>query len=108
VLYTDDSLNAVLLETAQGMYKTGLMDKAGYEKITMRHLKPTFAVIGEISGVQIRKMRERARMSQSVFAQILNITPGYVSQLERGDKRPRGSTLKLLSVIKRKGVDPLL
>jgi putative transcriptional regulator len=106
----DDSLDTVILETAKGMYEVGLMDRAGYDKITVRHLRsnPLVGKLRIISGPQIRRMREQAQMSQGVFAQVLNITPGYVSQLERGDKKPKGSTLKLLSVIKQKGIGPLL
>ena len=100
----------MLLETARDMLETGLMDRAGYQKITMRHLKNSVAIgnIEAISAGQIRAMRERARMSQGVFAQVLNISPGYVSQLERGLKQPEGATLKLLSMIQRKGIDALL
>ena len=105
-----ESIDSVLLETARDMLEAGLMDHAGYEKITMRHLKNNLA-IGEIQAIsagQIRAMRERARMSQGVFAQVLNISPGYVSQLERGLKQPEGATLKLLSMIQRKGIEALL
>jgi DNA-binding XRE family transcriptional regulator len=38
-------------------------------------------------GDQIRKLREQAHLSQAVFARYLNLTVGYVSQLERGAKR---------------------
>ncbi|WP_246661588.1 helix-turn-helix domain-containing protein [Tardiphaga sp. vice304] len=105
-----DSIDSVLLETARDMLEADLMDRAGYEKITMRHLKSSHAIgeIEAISAEQIRAMRERARMSQGVFAQVLNISPGYVSQLERGLKQPEGATLKLLSMIQRKGIDALL
>jgi putative transcriptional regulator len=41
-------------------------------------------------------MRERAQLSQAVFARYLNLTVGYVSQLERGaettDRRDTGLT----------------
>ena len=43
-------------------------------------------------------------MSQAVFARVLNVTAGYVSQLERGVKTPAGPALALLHVIRRKGV----
>ncbi len=103
-----DGIDAVLLETAQDMYEGGLVDRAGLDKITMRHARHSFPVVQSISGEQIRRMRERAKMSQTVFAQVLNVTSGYVSQLERGDKQPKGTTLKLLDVIKRKGIDALM
>ncbi len=47
-------------------------------------------------------------MSQSVFAHCLNLTTGYVSQLERGVKKPTGPALVLLNVIRRKGIEAIL
>jgi putative transcriptional regulator len=47
-------------------------------------------------------------MSQAVFAHCLNLTVGYVSQLERGAKRPTGAALVLLTVIHRKGIEAIL
>jgi putative transcriptional regulator len=106
---TISPLAKALLETAGDMRKAGLMDKASHEKITLRHLgtvgtpKPA-----PITGPQIRAMRERAKLSQAVFARYLNLTVGYVSQLERGAKQPTGAALALLNVIKRKGIDVIL
>ncbi len=98
-----------LLETAGDMRKAGLMDKATHEKITLRHLGATGAPKAPpITGPQIRAMRERAQLSQAVFARYLNLTVGYVSQLERGAKQPTGAALALLNVIKRKGIEVVL
>ena len=47
-------------------------------------------------------------MSQAVFAHYLNLTVGYVSQLERGTKRPTGAALALLNLIRRKGIEVIL
>ena len=98
-----------LLETAGGMRKAGLMDRATYDKITLRHLGPKDTPrVAPIPPEQIRTMRTRAKVSQAVFARYLNLTVGYVSQLERGTKRPTGAALALLNVIKRKGIDAIL
>jgi putative transcriptional regulator len=98
-----------LVETAEGMHKVGLLDRAGYEKITMRHLAPKgLPKVSPITAEQIRTMRERAKMSQAVFARHLNMSVGYVSQLERGTKQPSGAALALLNVIRRKGMDAIL
>jgi putative transcriptional regulator len=43
-----------------------------------------------------------------VFARCLNVTTSYMSQLKRGAKRPRGATLKLLSLIASKGLAAML
>jgi len=56
------------------------------------------------SGLMSQGAREQAHLSQAVFAQYLNLTVGYVSQLKRGAKRPSGPALVLLDVIRRKGV----
>jgi putative transcriptional regulator len=102
-------LAKALLETAEGMHNTGLLDRAAYDKITMRHLGPEGAPkVAPITAAQIRTMRERAKMSQAVFARYLNLTVGYVSQLERGAKQPTGAALALLNVIKRKGIEAIL
>ena len=63
-------LAKALLETADDMRKAGLMDKATHEKITLRHLGATgVPKARSITGPQIRAMRERAKLSQAVFAQ---------------------------------------
>jgi putative transcriptional regulator len=101
-------LTRVLLETADDMRHAGVLDATTHEKITLRHLGDTRALAAEpISGEEIRSLREHARLSQAVFARYLNLTTGYVSQLERGTKRPTGPALALLNVIRRKGIEAI-
>jgi putative transcriptional regulator len=91
------------------MRRAGVMDAATHEKITLRHLGSNAAAVAEpITGDEIRSLRERAHLSQAVFARYLNLTVGYVSQLERGAKRPTGPALVLLNVIRRKGIEAIL
>ena len=97
-----------ILETADGMHRTGIMDDDAHAKITRRHLGQPTKAAEPISGEQIREVRERAHLSQAVFARYLNVTTGYVSQLERGAKRPTGAALALLNVIRRKGIEVVL
>ena len=102
-------LTKVLLETALDMRRGGVLSEPAYAKITKRHLdERDIPTAQPLSGSEIRAMRERARMSQAVFAHHLNVTPGYVSQLERGAKRPTGAALVLLNVIARKGIETIL
>ena len=98
-----------ILEMADDMHRIGLMGDAAYLKITMRHLgKENTPLARPLKAEEIRAMRERARMSQAVFAHHLNVTTGYVSQLERGAKHPTGAALALLNVIRRKGMEAIL
>jgi|SRR5665213_547087 len=105
---TNRRLTEELLETAQDMRASGLMSKAAHEKITMRHLGEIPTASAALSGKEIRALREKAHLSQAVFAHYLKLTVGYVSQLERGAKRPTGPTLVLLDVIRRKGIEAIL
>ncbi len=102
-------LTKALLETADDMRRGGILDAAAHEKITLRHLGGSAGIVAKpISGDEIRSLRERAHLSQAVFARCLNLTVGYVSQLERGAKRPSGPALVLLNVIRRKGIEAIL
>lgn len=101
-------LDEALLEMAHD-YRGTLLSNEAADKITMR-------VLGEkappkpspLTPEEIRRLRERAGMSQAVFARYLNLTTGYVSQLERGAKSPTGAALALLHVIRRKGIAAIL
>ena len=102
-------LTKALLETADDMHRTGIMDDMAHVKITLRHLGNKADSVAEpITGDEIRTLREEAHLSQAVFARYLNLTVGYVSQLERGAKRPTGPALMLLNVIRRKGIKAIL
>jgi putative transcriptional regulator len=56
----------------------------------------------------IKKIREEAHMSQATFALALNVGKTLISQWERGEKKPSGPSLKLLSLAARKGVATIL
>ena len=102
-------LTEALLETAEGMHRTGILNDAEYRQITVRHLgAQPLPSAKPISSRQIRKIREDAKLSQAAFARYLNLTAGYVSQLERGAKQPKGPALALLNVIRRKGFEAIL
>ena len=102
-------LHEAIVETAEDMRRLGIMDEATHAKITMRRLaKDAAPEQAPITGEEIRGLREKARLSQAVFARYLNLTVGYVSQLERGVKRPSGPALVLLDLIRRKGMDAII
>jgi len=53
---------------------------------------------------EIRALRLRDGASQAVFARYFNVTTGLVSQWERGEKHPRGASLKLLALVAKNGL----
>lgn len=91
---------AAIHETAVGLHESGVIDKQ-----TMRQFDETcLTPIHEFTPQQIKALREREQVSQTVFAHHLNISKDSISQWERGEKRPAGPSLKLLSLVERKGL----
>jgi len=64
-----------------------------------------FTLVRKLSPAEIAALRERVGVSQAVFARYLNVTPGLVSQWERGIKHPRGAALKLLTLVNHSGLE---
>jgi putative transcriptional regulator len=97
--YKSDALAAVH-ETALGLHEAGVMDKQTIKAFNEMCLTP----VAELTPEEIRQIRRREKASQAVFARYLNVTTGLVSQWERGKKRPRGASLKLLTLVAKKGL----
>ena len=87
-------------KTAAGLHRIGVIDKA-----TMREFDAScLTTVEPLSPTEIQAIREKAGVSQAVFASYLNVKTKLVSEWERGEKRPSGPSLKLLSLVKKKGV----
>ncbi len=93
-------LMASIHETAEGLHSAGILDKRTMRDFDTSCLTPVLPLDPD----QIRAIRIRESASQAVFARHLNVTTGLVSQWERGEKRPQGASLKLLSLVERKGL----
>ena len=87
-------------ETALGLNEAGLLTKQTMKAFDKMCLTP----VEELTPDQIRAIRIKEQASQAVFARYLNVTTGLVSQWERGEKHPRGASLKLLTIVTRKGL----
>ena len=97
------SVLASVHETAEGLLESGLMDKR-----TMRRFdKLCLAPVTPLTPEEIRAIRLQERASQAVFARHLNVTTGLISQWERGEKHPQGASLKLLSLVAKKGLEAI-
>jgi putative transcriptional regulator len=97
-------LSAAIHEMAGGLHRIGLMDKT-----TMREFDAScLTIVRPLSAKEITAIRKRAGVSQGVFAHYLNVKPKLVSEWERGEKRPSGPSLKLLSIVKSKGLDAII
>ena len=94
-----------IMEMATAQHRLGLMDEPTFQKITARHLKLNALPTAEpIAPAEVRAVREQAHLSQAALARYLNMTAGYVSQLERGVTQAKGPALAVLNIIRRKGI----
>lgn len=87
----------------------GLISVGAIDKSTMRDFD--MACLTQIENLEpnrIKKIREEAHMSQATFALALNVGKTLISQWERGEKKPSGPSLKLLSLAARKGIATIL
>ena len=87
-------------ETAKSLHEAGVMDKTTMREFDSLCLPP----ITKLQPDEIKQVRESAKVSQAVFATILNISVYTVQKWESGDKKPTGAALKLLHMVKDKGL----
>jgi putative transcriptional regulator len=91
---------AAVHEVALGLAEASAMTKRrlrGFDALCLTPVEP-------FSPTEIRALRLREDASQAVFALRLNVTTGLVRQWERGEKQPSGASLKLLTLVARKGL----
>ncbi len=76
-------------ETAKGLHAAGVMDQVTLREFDCLCLPP----VEPLSPTKIRKIREQSRVSQAVFAALLNTSVSTVQKWEIGQKRPTGTAL---------------
>jgi putative transcriptional regulator len=98
------SLQDTINDLAQGLHKANVIDIK-----TLRELNDDeLPVLIEYTGDEIQQLRKRQRLSQSVFAKYLNISPAMIRSLEQGQRHAHGAILKLLNIIDRHGIGALI
>ena len=53
----------------------------------------------EVSAQQVSRLRKKLRMSQSLFAATLNVSPRTVQSWEQGRRKPSDASLRLLQLV---------
>ena len=90
--------------SATSMFGVGAIDKA-----TMRSFDAScLATPSPLKPQQIKKLRQRLRVSQPIFARYLNTSESTIEKWETGAKRPSGMALKLLAVVEKHGLEALV
>ena len=87
-------------ETACDLHKLGFISKRTMEQYDALCMPPA----SDYTPEQIKSLRDRYQLSQSVLAAILNTSISTVQKWEIGEKHPGGPSLKLLNILDRKGL----
>jgi putative transcriptional regulator len=100
--YKSDAFEAIH-SSASAVYRVGAIDKA-----TMREFDTSCLLAPAPMGPKrIKRIRERQRVSQPVFARYLNTSESTVEKWESGAKKPSGMALKLLDIVEKHGLKML-
>jgi putative transcriptional regulator len=91
-------------ETARGLYRVGLIDRVTMREYDSLCLQP----IEPLEPEKIKQIRETSNVSQAVFAAVLNTSVSTVQKWEIGQKRPTGTALKLLHLVKEHGLERVM
>ena len=75
------------------------------DKQSMRHFdEACLPPIKPLKPEEIKAIREKEHVSQTVFANYPNVTSRLISMWERREKRPSGASLKLLTLVEKNGL----
>lgn len=89
--------------SASALLGIGAIDKATMRDFDELCLEPP----EPLGARQIKALRLANHVSQPVFARYLNTSESTIEKWETGAKRPSGAALKLLSVVRKHGLDVL-
>ena len=98
---TKSAILEAVHETAKGLHKAGVMDQLTLREFDRLCLPP----VAPLEPEQIKHIRETSRVSQAVFARLLNTSLSTVQKWEIGQKRPTGTALKLLHLVQKRGLE---
>src|ERR1700749_3015305 len=102
---TKTRMRREIVEAMRGLPKIGAVSETKLAKTTLRMLgKDALPVVKAMSPAEIADVRAQTGISQAVLAAFLNVAVGTISQWERGERHPTGAALKLLNVVKQKGL----
>ena len=98
---TKSAILEAVHETAKGLHAAGVMDQVTMREFDRLCLPP----VKPLQPREIKRIRESSRVSQAVFAALLNTSLSTVQKWEIGQKRPTGTALKLLHLVQEKGLE---
>jgi putative transcriptional regulator len=96
-------LLAAIHQTMESVHAIGAIDCQTLRDFDDACLTPVRVLTPD----EIRAIRLKERISQPVFARYLNVSSHLISDWERGVRTPGGAALRLLTVVRDKGLQAI-
>ena len=93
-----NTIKNAITETVQGMVNSGV--KVSFTQKELDELGIKIPDVN-LTAEQIVAIRKKMNLSQTVFAQVLNVSPSSIRQWEQGKRKPSGSTKVLLELLEK-------
>jgi putative transcriptional regulator len=90
------SIKKAIGTTVQDMLDSGLKSSFTEKELNSLGVKIPEIVI---TSTEIKEIREKTNLSQTVFAKLLNVSPSSIRQWEQGKRVPTGATKVLLELL---------
>lgn len=97
----ESKIAGAMHRTIADLYEIGVVDKQTMRKFDRMCLTK----VEPLEPKEIKAIREQEGVSQAVFAEHLGVTTGLISKWECGEKKPSRMALKVLTLVKTKGLD---
>lgn len=93
-----DSIKKSIGSTVQDLLNSGI--EVSFTKKELNNLGVKIPEV-QFEPEKISALRKQMKLSQSVFAEILNVSPSSIRQWEQGKRTPSGSTKVLLELLEK-------
>lgn len=101
VVVTSENFEALLLESARQAAEISEGRRRPARAFTLSARSATVAPPPAYDAARVRRVRAKLRVTQPVFAGLLNVSPSTVRAWEQGAKSPQGPTRRLLEMAER-------
>ena len=95
-----NNLKQAIFETAQDMHNAGVISDKKMGRYSNLNIPP----VHEFKPEELKGLRIKENISQSLLAAYLNISVSAVRKWESGEKKPSGLALRLLNLIEKRGL----
>jgi putative transcriptional regulator len=82
-------------------YDRGRLSRARVTRVPLTVRVATVRPVPHYTGARIARLRARLKLSQPIFALVLNVSPDTVRSWEQEKRAPDGAALRLLEVAER-------